>query len=344
MAPVPDDVVDVVESAPVLSPALSPALESLRPHVPLEVLLASMLAEARAIEARETPRSSDWLAGVFQRIGVEARAIPELKVRVVDTDVPLLSSGVIQRITKIAGLRPIFAHFNHPLAPIDEIEAQAIAASDASATHVSREAPSPDAALLDAGMPMLELCKQEGGILVARGYVEASEFEGLSGRRSFLNHSVAFVRYARVFEEHWEDLVEMKSKLTKEDIAMFFAHAHRLSDIVALRANEPKAEVRPPADMSARTYTLFATSYDELESSLKYIFRHAPEWIGEYLPTKPRKPSAKAKKPTAAEEKPPQKDDADGPQPTSNGETRAPVKTSSGSVPAPVREEGRAAE
>lgn len=333
MAPVP---VDDVKSVSVLPPAL----ESLRPYVPLEVLTACMHAEESAVEARETPRASEWLSGVFHTTGAEARAIPELKVRVIDTDVPLLSSGVIQRICKIMGLRPIFVHFNHPLGPVDSIEAHAIAASDANATHVPREASLPDAALLDVSTPMLDLCKQEAGILIARGYVDASEFAGLSGRRSFLNHSVGLVRYVRVFEEHWEHLVETKSKLTKEDIAGFFATANRLSDIAAVRANDAKEE-KPPSELAARTYTLFANSYDEIDASLKYIFRHSPEWIDEYLPSKPKKPStAKAKKTSAGEEKAPE----DTEDPKANAQAPVPVKTANGNIPAPSREEDKAAE
>jgi len=318
------------ESAPVLSPAL----QSLVGHIPLEVLVQSSLAEAQAMEARVMPRDAEWIAGLFVRTREEARAIPEVKVRAVDTDVPLFSSSVIQHSSKIAGLRPIFAYLNHPVAPIDRIEEHAIAASDANATHAPREAhsPSPDLAVLEASGPMLELCKQEGSILVLRGYVDASEFAGLALRRSFLNNAVALMRYARVLEQAWEHLVEMKSTLTKEDIATFIAVAAQLSEIVAERAEESKVEEKP-ADMSARTYTLFAMSYDEIDASLAYIFRHTPEWIDEYLPRKPKKPvAAKAKKTSPGEEK------------AANDQTPAPVKTSNGHIPAPTREEVRATE
>jgi len=303
------------------------------------------------MEARVTPRDAERLASLFVRTTKEAWAIPEVKVRLVDTDVPLFSSGVIQHISKIAGLRPIFAYLNHPVAPIDRIQEHAIAASDANATHAPREtpSPSPDFAMLEASVPMLELCRQEGAILVSRGYVDASEFVGLSGRRSFLNNSVALMRYARVFEQAWEHLVDLKSTLTKHDIATFIAQAAQLSEIVAQRADESKVEEKP-ADMSARTYTLFAMSYDEIDASLKYIFRHAPKWIDDYLPRKPKKASlskaslSKAKKTSPGEEKAPEKAANDQtPAKTSTGNVPAPV-TATGNIPAPTPEEVRAAE
>ena len=284
--------------------------------------------------AVESPKahSIDWLTGAVRDVEADARALLAAEIREIDTDVPVYASALLTRITRFEDVRERMLHHRMPTWALDKIERYAVVASNANATKPSGRANPAHRELLATSSKHIATCKTEIGIMVARGWVQASVLDGLPTHASYRNNSVSLMRCALVLEENREHLAASKSKITQDDIAQFIDIAERLSRHGVKRQLSEDDEAD---DMPARTFTLLDMAVDELRAVLAFLFRKTPEMLDVYLPKKPKKPSnsaaTKAKKADAKKEEQPEK------APTN--------KPSAGNAQAPdTRKEDRAAE
>ncbi len=317
---------------------------------------ASAHAPATAPEAAPEGTAPSSFSLLFNRVETAAKALPESELRVVDTDVYVVASGVTLRLPKLNTLRPRFVYHQFPLEPFDNLGDYAAVASDAYVAHQPNSQRAAEAsALLEASVPIFEHCTTEVTFLVMRGRATREELGKVSGRKSFRNHSEGITRCCRIMERELDYLIECKSTITKEDIAHYMEVARALSTVVGERETvAPVVEEKPVTDdMMTRTFTLFDKAMDSVRAGLNYIFQDTPEKVEEYLPRKVKKPSTAKPKKTAPVEKPPEgqsKPDAQNgaspsPTPSANGNVQAPTGSAVGNVQAPdARREDRAAE
>ena len=312
---------------------------------------ASAHAPATAPEAAPEGAAPSSFSLLFNRVETAAKALPESELRVVDTDVYVVASGVTLRLPKLNTLRPRFVYHQFPLEPFDNLGDYAAVASDAYVAHQPNSQRAAEAsALLEASVPIFEHCNTEVTFLVMRGRATREELGKVSGRKGFRNHSEGITRYCRVIERELDYLVECKSTITKEDLAHYMEVARALSTVVGERETvAPVVEEKPiPDDMMTRTFTLFDKAMDSVRAGLNYIFQDTPEKVEEYLPRKVKKPSTAKPKKTVPVENPPKSDAQNGapsPTPSANGNVQAPTGSAVGNVQAPdARREDRAAE
>ena len=277
---------------------------------------------------------------VFERVEQEALALPESELRAVDTDVYVVASGTLMRQPKLLELRSRFEFHQFPLSAFDNLAHYALVASDAYVAHqpVARRETLESSELLEASVPILERCRMEATVLMARGRAKPEEFETISARKSFRNNSEGITRYCRVLERELAYLAECKSTLTEADIAHYMEVARALSAVVGERETAaPVVEKKQVSgDMMTRTFTLFDKAMDSVRAGLTYILRDTPEKVEEYLPRKVKKPSTAKPKKTEpkAEDAKPKAEDAK-PKAEDAKPTKA-TTTATGDVEAPV--------
>ena len=142
---------------------------------------------------------------------------------------------------------------------------------------------------------LLEKCKTEEVVFVARKIMQAKEFERITRRTGYRNRGVGLACYVFICTQAWSRIAS-HTELTQSDLDHIKLVARRLIVISATRDPRLKArgEVLATEDMRRRAFHLLDKALTELRFQVSFVFRYEPEKIELYLPMIKRKAGCKA--------------------------------------------------
>lgn len=225
----------------------------------------------------------------------EAMAIPNAEVVPINADVEMMVAGTLDHVPDLRTLRTQFEHHRFPLEPVDKVEAYAHALLEAHLANRPPEVDPDETALLAESGQLLEKCKTEEVVLVARKVMQAKEFEHITRRTGYRNRGMALAAYGFIYTEAWSRIAS-HTELTPAELDHIKLVARRLIAISATRDPRLKArgEVLATEDMRRRAFHLLDKALTELRFQVSFLFRYEPEKVELYLPVIKRKPGRKA--------------------------------------------------
>lgn len=225
----------------------------------------------------------------------EAMAIPNAEVMPINADVEMMVAGTLDHVPDLRTLRAQFEHHRFPLGPVDKVEAYAHALLEAHVANRPAEVDPDETALLAESGQLLEKCKTEEVVLIARKIMQSKEFERTTRRTGYRNRGMALAAYVFIYTEVWSRIAS-HTELTQSDLDHIKLVARRLIAISATRDPRLKArgEVLATEDMRRRAFHLLDKALNELRFQVSFLFRYEPEKVELYLPVIKRKAGRKA--------------------------------------------------